>query len=109
MCKYAENPKVQEDFGNNPIMNYYYQTKKEMDVILPILSKIYNKTLPLVNYQIGDGVCGGLGHACKANPKLINTVILDSNGLLDESLAKLLRGMQSLDHVKSIVYKNNDF
>ena len=31
-------------------MNYYYQTKKEMDIILPILSKIYNKTLPLVNY-----------------------------------------------------------
>jgi len=29
--------------------------------------------------------------------------------MLDESLAKLLKGMQSLDHVKAIIYKNNDF
>ena len=74
---------------------------------LPILSRISNKTLSLCNYGLNSGVCKGLAHALEGNPNLFTGIILDRNGIQDEEFADLLNGMQSLSHLKKIVYRSN--
>ena len=74
-----------------------------------LLSKIVNRTLPLVGYVLSEGQCIGLAEAFKGNPKLINSIILDDNGLTDESFAKICEGLRFLDATKTLVYRRNEF
>ena len=98
VCKYAENPIISEDFRENPIMQYYKESWRSQALPLPILSRINNKILPLVNYGLSDGPTGagittGLANAMQGNPQLLTGIILDNNGMRDEHFATLLQGM----------------
>lgn len=95
----------------NPVMLYYQSCQKEGSVSLPIpvLKRIHNKTLTLINYSLTNGVCSALGKAFQGNPQLFHSIILDSNGCKDDDFIDLLKGMHKLDHVRAITYKRNDF
>ena len=112
VCKYAENPIISEDFSSNPVMRYYKESQRSNALPLPVLSRITNKILPLVNYGLSDGpagkgICTGLAQAMEGNPKLLTGIILDNNGIRDEHFATILQGLQKLDNIKIIVYRNN--
>jgi len=80
-----------------------------MAVSLPVLNKIQNKELSLINYKLTSGICAGIGNACKAQPKLIQSIILIDNGCSDSDFSKLLSGLVDLEHCKTIIYKMNIF
>ena len=108
VCKFARSPKIEEDIGKNPAL-MYFEHSKSLSNPTAILNRIHNRILPIQGYKLSEGQCRGLAASFKGNPKLINTVIFDNNGIKDEDFGRILQGMQSLDHVKSIVYKLNDF
>ena len=64
-----------------------------MSLPIPVLRRIYNKTLTLINYSLTNGVCSALGTAMQGNPQLLNNVLLDSNGCKDDDFTDLLKGL----------------
>jgi hypothetical protein len=49
-----------------------------------------------------------LAQAFKLNPRLINGIILDNNGMSDDALANLSIGLKGLENLKSFIYKRNE-
>lgn len=50
--------------------------------MLPILDKIYKKTLYLQDYLLSDGICKGLAAACKLfDHRLVNRVLFTNCGI----------------------------
>ena len=49
-----------------------------------------------------------MAEAMKGNPALLHSIMLDSNGLKDDDIQDLLRGMHNLEYVKSIIIKRNE-
>lgn len=79
-----------------------------MDVALPILDKIWKKTLCLQNYFLSDGNIGGLAKACEVlDYRLVNRLLLASNGINGDQLAEIISGMAKLREFKSLIYKQN--
>lgn len=109
MAKLAETPRVMSTFQNNPILHYFNGCVKEQAVILPILNRIVAKGLILINYKLNMGVCSAIGEAFSGNPKLLTSICLDNNGILDAEAAKIFQGLRKLDHVRSITYRRNEF
>ena len=66
------------------MLQYFEKSQKDAFLPLPILSKINNKMLPLVNYRVTDGQCVGLGDAMNGNPRLLNAILLEHNGIKDD-------------------------
>ena len=75
---------------------------------MPILDKIYRKTLCLNDYLLGDGNCRGLAAACKLfNHQIVNRVLFNNCGLSGDQFAMILEGLAYLRDFKSIIYKMN--
>jgi len=90
------------------VLQYYKNCQKEQALSLPLLSRIANKSLILQGYKLTDGICYGLGESIASQPKLLNTIVLDNNGLCDEDFSKIIKGMCKLDNLKSLVIKKNE-
>ena len=77
-------------------------------MVLPILDKIYKKTLCLNDYLLSDGNCQGLAAACAMlDPTVVNRVLFNNCGITDEQFAMILEGLHKLKDFKSIIYKLN--
>lgn len=77
-------------------------------MVLPILDKIYKKTLCLNDYLLSDGNCRGLAAACAIlDPAVVNRVLFNNCGITDEQFAMILEGLVKLKDFKSIIYKLN--
>ena len=75
---------------------------------LPILDKVYRKTLCLQDYNLTPGHCQAIAVACQYfDEKLVNRVLFSNNGMNGDDFADILVGLQNLKDVKSIVYKQN--
>ena len=75
---------------------------------LPILDKVYRKTLCLQDYQLSQGHCKGIAVACKYfDDKLVNRILFNNNGMSGDQLAEILIGLQNIEDVKSITYRLN--
>lgn len=53
-----------QQYDLDPRIKYFKQCLQEQDLVLPILDKIYKKTLCLNDYNLSDGNCRGLAAAC---------------------------------------------
>lgn len=73
-----------------------------------MLGKINNRVLNLINYSLTNGVCQSLAQAMKGNPILFHSIMLDSNGIKDDDIMDLFKGMHQLEHVKSVIIKRNE-
>ena len=56
---------------------------------LPLLAKVVNKQLSLHNYNLGYEHCVALGETCNFNQNFMSKLVLNNNGLNDESLSML--------------------
>ena len=91
-------------------MNYFIKCNQQLNLALPILQKITNKTIILQNYKLLQGHCDGLATAVRfLDPTKVNRILLSNNGLTGKQFAAILRGLQYLRDFKSIVYKQNQF
>ena len=79
-----------------------------MDLVLPILDKIYKKTICLQDYTMSEGHCKGLAHACEfIDSKVVNRILMSNCGVTGDDLALILEGLAKLHDFKSIIYKMN--
>ena len=93
---------------DNPRINYFKKCFEVKNLHLPILEKIYRKTLCLNEYTLSEGHCKGLAEACKYfNTNMVNRVLLNNCGIDGDEFSEILKGLQHLNDVKSIVYKMN--
>ena len=75
---------------------------------LPILDKIWKKTLCLQNYFLGQGNTKGLAKACEVlDYRLVNRIFLSNCGVTGDQLAEIIDGMVKLRDFKSLIYKQN--
>lgn len=92
--------------STDPKVQYFANCKKELLLALPILDKVYGKTLCLQDYQLSRGHCMGIAVACKYfDDKLINRVLFVNNGMSGDEFAEILAGLQQVKEIKSITYK----
>ena len=76
--------------------------------MLPILEKVWKKTLCLQDYTLTKGHSEGIAIACQYfDPKIINRVLFANCGMSGVQFAEILKGLAKLDDVKSITYKQN--
>jgi hypothetical protein len=75
---------------------------------LPILEKVWRKTLCLQDYTLSKGHTEGIAIACQYfDPKVINRVLFSNCGIDGDEFTDILNGLAKLDDVKSITYKQN--
>lgn len=109
ICKFAFNPKVEDDFQENPMLHYFVKSEKEKVVSLPVLGKIKNKVLPLIGYKMNEGLCSSIARAFSVNKFMIHKVVLDGTGISDAAMAVLIEGMSHQETARGIVSRYNDF
>ena len=82
---------------------------KEQDLALPILDKIYKKTLCLNNYILNDGNCRALAAAGKVlDHHIVNRFLFNNCKITGDQLAQILDGLKDMKDVKSLIYKSNE-
>ena len=108
-CKGSIHPKSREELQRDPYFNYFCECQLEMELALPILEKIHNKTLSLYDYSLSSVHSRALQYASKFFDNFVNRILLDNCGILDAQFAKILESLQQLQDFKSIIYRNNTF
>ena len=94
--------------NNDPRIKYFQKCFEVENLNLPILDKIYRKTLCLHEYTLSEGHCKGLAEACKYfNTDHVNRVMFNNCGIDGDEFAEILKGLNALKDVKSIIYKMN--
>ena len=79
-----------------------------MSVALPILDKIFKKTICLQDYTMSSGHCKGLARACEFfDAKVVNRILMSNCGINGDQFAMILEGLAKLNDFKSIIYKMN--
>ena len=90
----------------DPKILYFLKCKEKLEVALPILDKVWRKTLCLQGYTLSKGHCEGIAVACHYfDPKIINRVLFENCGISGAEFTDILNGLAHLDDVKSITYK----
>ena len=83
-CKSSVNPKMREELQQDPHFNYFAECQHEMELALPILEKVYNKTLSLYDYTLSPVHTQALENASKFFENFVNRILLDNCGVSDE-------------------------
>ena len=86
-----KGPKADTVEKNNPEVNFFKACQKDYELVLPILSKIYRKTLCLQDYTLSLGQCKGLAAACEHfDHKIVNRVFFNNCGIDGDEFAAIL-------------------
>jgi len=75
---------------------------KNLVNILPILLKVKEKFLNLVEYQLNPGLCQAIAAGIKVYPDFVEDFAFTNNNMKDEDLAIILSSMQVIKHAKSL-------
>ena len=66
----------------DPRIKYMKSCLDNLNLTLPILDKIYRKTLCLQDYHLSDGNCEGLANACEfLDPSIVNRMMFSNCGI----------------------------
>ena len=86
--QYQEEPK------QDPRILYMKRCLESLQLNLPILDKVYRKTLCLQDYHLSDGNCQGLADACQyLDTRIVNKMLFNNCGLTGDTLAVILEGI----------------
>ena len=105
---------IEEDFKQmkkkvvtiDPRIKYMKRCLKTLNMTLPILDKIYRKTICLQDYHLGDGNCQGLADACEyLDNKIVNRMLFSNCGISGDQLAVILEGINKIKDFKALIYK----
>ena len=100
LCKSADKPKMVEQAKMNYLLKYHQDCLRENVVPLPILFKVRNQKLVLKGYRLNEGLCRSLRHAFEIYPQILNSIKLQDNGISDQDLSYVLKGLNNLDSIK---------
>ena len=80
-----------------------------MELALPILEKVFNKTLRLYDYKLSNAQSEALVMASRFFDNFVKSILLDNCGIEDKKFAKIINSLNELSDFKSIIYRNNQF
>lgn len=78
-----------------------------MSLALPLLAKVVNKQLSLHNYTLGLEHCIALAETCKYNHDFMSKLVLNNNGMNDESFSQLLLGLLNIETISVLDIRKN--
>jgi hypothetical protein len=67
-----------------------------MELALPILEKVHNKTLSLYDYTLSQVSTQALEQAAKFFENFVNRILLDNCGVTDSQFSKMVLALSSL-------------
>lgn len=92
----------------DPKIKYMKRCLTNLNMTLPILDKIYAKTLCLQDYHLSDGNCQGLAEACEfLDCSIVNRMLFNNCGITGDQLAVILEGAAKMKDFKALIYKMN--
>ena len=95
----------QEEEPVDPRIKYMKRCLDTLELSLPILDKIFFKTLVLQDYHLSDGNCRGLADACEfLDHRIVNRMLFNNCGLTGDSLSIILDGIAKMKDFKALVY-----
>lgn len=109
MFKRSQGCKLKELNPNDPKFQYLRMCQADLNLCLPVLDKIVNKTLALYSYTLSEGHCKAFESACRFLDGKITRVLLDNCGVGDDEFESILNGVNLLKGFQSIIYKQNHF
>ena len=90
----------------DPRIKYMKRCMQNLNMTLPVLDKIYRKTLCLQDYHLSDGNCEGLAEACEfLDTSIVNRMLFNNCGLSGDQLATILQGAQKMKDFKALIYR----
>ena len=108
---------MEENFGpsaidlspdKDPRIKYMKKCSENLDRVLPILDKVYMKTLCLQNYLLSEGHCRGLAVSCEhLDNKAVNRMLFNNCSITGDLMAIILEGIAKLQDFKALTYKQN--
>lgn len=82
-CKQSFNPKARHDLQADAEFNYFVACHDEMELAMPILEKVFHKTLCLYDYTLSPIHTNALRLAAKYFDEFINRLLFDNCGMSD--------------------------
>ena len=108
LFKEKPNSLDQEDktkLHEDPRVQYFLECRSNLNLALPILEKILEKTLVLQNYTLSQGHCKGLAHSIGFfDEQQVNRIYMNNCGIDGSEFALILKGLQNLRDFKAITY-----
>ena len=90
----------------DPRIKYMKRCLENLDLSLPILDKIYRKTLCLQDYHLSDGNCQGLAEACEfLDTTVVNRMLFNNCGLQGDQLSLILDGIAKMRDFKALILR----
>ena len=84
---------MREELQQDPHFNYFAECQHEMELALPILEKVYNKTLSLYDYTLSPVHTQALENASKFFENFVNRILLDNCGVSDGQFASIVTAL----------------
>ena len=88
---------------------YFTECKRQVELALPILSKIKNKELVLTDYRLEQGHFDALGVSFKIQPEILNRITLINCGIDEASATSLFKAVKSLNKIEYIFICKTEF
>ena len=93
----------------DPQIKYMKRCLQNTNLTLPILDKLYNKTLCLQDYHLSEGNCQGLAEACEfLDCHVVNRFFFNNCGITGDQLANILEGAAKMKDFKALIYKHGE-
>lgn len=99
IVKYREDPKYA----------YFQICQKDSDLAIPLLAKVVNRQLSLMNYQLSQGHVKAFCRTFDFNKQFVNRFLFKNCGITDIHNEILLNNLEKLERVTGLVYKQEEF
>ena len=76
-------------------------------VPLPVMNRVFDRTLCLVGYTLNQGQQQALAQAARYFKGLVSRVVLEQNGIRDSEFAEIVEGLRQAD-IRELCYRNDE-
>lgn len=105
---YSSNRHQQKSLEKLAMQAFINKCNSQNQLVLPLLLKIREKRLILVDYAMNAGLCQGLKQAFVENNKCIEKLLIDNCALTDAKTETILIGANELEKFRSLTLKNSE-
>ena len=109
VVSHYSNPASIVKYETNPKFAYFQICTKDCDLAIPLLAKVVNRQLSLVNYQLSIGHVKAFSKTFDFNQEFVCKFLFDNCGLSDSHNQIFLTNMDKLEKVTDLVFKRNEF
>jgi len=89
-CKVSFEPKVRAEMERDPEFAYFVTCQQQMELAMPVLEKVFDKTLCLYDYSLTEIQINALKYAANFFNDYIKRLLFDNCGTSDQQFAVIL-------------------